>query len=285
MTDSKGRQGGSSDLLTVSHSNDASCLNTNSPSSTASIHSSTISGVTPTSSGASPTSSQSTSSGSNVATIAGTVIGCLVALAALVTLGMFLLRKRRASHSQYVMSSSKRHSRRFPSVDLDHEANRNSDIPRIYPFPYQTDSVRHLTPIQPGTQSQQTNTTTGNYALSDPPRSFSHSRQGSNNDSFVGYGGAGVSSSAGSRKAAMAGQSAYKNATRLIVHTDADDILPDDNGVVELPPQYSERRQPQPVQRPMSSYSEYSGPTELAYAGTVPVLSPRQSQSDPFHDP
>ena len=40
----------------------------------------------------------------------------------------------------------------------------------------------------------------------------------------------------------MAGVNAYKP-QRFIVHTDADDILPppNDEGVVELPPQYSER--------------------------------------------
>ncbi|OJA16194.1 hypothetical protein AZE42_00137 [Rhizopogon vesiculosus] len=291
MTDSEGRQGGSSDIMTVSLSNDASCLNADSPSSTASVPSSTTSGVTSTSYSASPTSSQSASSGSTVATIAGTAIGSLVALAVLVTLGMFLLRKRRASRSPYVMSSSGRHSRRLPSVDLDHEANRH--VPAIYPFPYQADSVSHIPPpIQPGIQSHQANTSTGNYAVSDPLTPFNHSRQNSNNDSFVGYGEAGSSSmsSAGRRKAAMAGQTAYRNPTRFIVHNDVDDVVPDDNGVVELPPQYSERRQPlalQPesAQRPMSSYSDYSGPTDLAYAGSTFVPSLSQSQSRPRSPP
>jgi hypothetical protein len=47
------------------------------------------------------------------------------------------------------------------------------------------------------------------------------------------------------RKAAMAGVSAYKP-SRFIVHTDVEDELPPPNqdGVVELPPQYSERRGP-----------------------------------------
>src|SRR6267154_122551 len=86
MTDSQGRQGGSSDLMTVALSNDVSCLNATSPSSTTSVPSSTSSGVVTTSSGASPTSSQSTSSSSNVGAIAGTVVGCAIAIAALVTL-------------------------------------------------------------------------------------------------------------------------------------------------------------------------------------------------------
>jgi hypothetical protein len=212
----------------------------------------------------------------------------MVALAAFVTLGMFLLRKRRESRSSYVMSASKRHPRRLPSVDLDHEANRYSHVPAIYPFPYQTDSVNHLAPpIQPGTQSHHTNMSTVSYAASDPLAPFSHSRQNSNNDSFVGYGETGASmSSAGRRKAAMAGQTAYKNPTRFILHTDVEDALPDDDGVVELPPQYSEHRQPiaqqsQPVQRPISSHSNYSGPSELAYASSAFVPSSSQSQSHP----
>lgn len=286
MTDSEGREGGSSDIVTVSLSNDASCLSANSPSSTASSlpsPSSTTSKVTPTSSGASPTSSQSTSSGSTVATVAGMVIGCLVALAVFVTLGMFLLRKRRASRSTYVMSSSNRQLRQLPSVDDDREADRYNHIPPIYPFPYQADSVSQIAPpIQPGTHSHQTSA--GSYAVIDPPtKPFSHSRQNSNNSSFVGYGETGSSSmsSAGRRKAAMAGHTAYKNPTRFVLHTDVEDVVPDDNGVVELPPQYSERRIPEPAQRPMSSHSVYSGPSDLAYADSAFESLPSQSQSHP----
>jgi len=45
------------------------------------------------------------------------------------------------------------------------------------------------------------------------------------------------------RKAAVAGVKAYQP-SRFIVHTDVDDVLPrpNDDGVIELPPQYSERR-------------------------------------------
>lgn len=34
----------------------------------------------------------------------------------------------------------------------------------------------------------------------------------------------------------------YQLPTRIIMHTDAGDIIPDENGLVELPPQYSEHR-------------------------------------------
>lgn len=284
MTDSQGRQGGSSDLETVTLSNNATCLSSNSPSSTASVPSSTTAS---TSTGVSPTSTQSTSSSSNTATIVSAAIGCVVALAALVSLGMFLLRKRRASRSLYVMSSSKRHSRRLPSADLDHGGNQYGHVPPIYPYPYQADSVSHLAPpIHSTTQSHLTSPSTGSFMLNEPHPPFSqtrHSRQTSNSDSLAGNGDAGGSSmsSAGRRKAAMAGQTAYKPSTRFILHTDVEDVLPDDNGIVELPPQYSEHRQPlakQSVPRPMSSHSDYSGPSDLAYASSA-FVSPTSSHS------
>lgn len=51
---------------------------------------------------------------------------------------------------------------------------------------------------------------------------------------------------AAQRKAAMAGESNYKPPSRFILHTDIEDDLPppNDDGVVELPPQYTERRMP-----------------------------------------
>ncbi|KAG2369388.1 hypothetical protein BDR07DRAFT_1604686 [Suillus spraguei] len=297
MTDSQGRQGGSSDLEIVTLSNNDTCLSSNSPSSTASVASSTAastaaSTTASTPAGVSPTSSQSTSSSSNTATIAGAVIGSVIALAALASLSMFLLRKRRASRSPYVMSFSKRHSRRLPSTDLDHEDNQYGHVPPIYPFPYQEHSVSHLAPpIHPATQSHLANPSApsaDSFALGDPRTPFNqtqHSRQVSNPDSFAGYGDAGGSSmsSTGRRKAAMAGHTAYKPSTRFILHTDVDDVAPDENGVVELPPQYSEHRQPlakQPgsVPRPISSHSDYSGPSDLAYASSV-YVSPTSSHS------
>jgi hypothetical protein len=290
MTDSQGRQGGSSDLEIVTLSNNATCLSSNSPSSTASVPSSTTAS---TSASVSPTSNQSTPSSSNTATIVSAVIGCVVAVAALVSLGMFL-RKRRASRSLYVMSSSKRHSRRLPSTDLDHGGNQYGHVPPIYPFPYQADSVSHLSPpIHPTTQSHLTSPSTGSFMLNEPHPPFSqtqHSRQISNPDSFTGNGDAGGSSmsSAGRRKAAMAGQTAYKPSTRFILHTDVEDVVPDDNGIVELPPQYSEHRQPLSKQsgsvpRPMSSHSDYSGPSDLAYASSAFVSPPSSHSPLPPH--
>jgi len=50
------------------------------------------------------------------------------------------------------------------------------------------------------------------------------------------------------RKAMQAGVSSTYTPSRFIVHTDVEDVYPppNDDGVVELPPQYSERRAPLP---------------------------------------
>ena len=72
-------------------------------------------------------------------------------------------------------------------------------------------------------------------------------------------------SSSGRRKAAMAGMSSYQPATRFIVHTDAEDGVPaGEDEVVELPPQYSERRAPAATHTEVSSVTGLSS-TNLAY--------------------
>ncbi|KAI0698426.1 hypothetical protein C8T65DRAFT_697871 [Cerioporus squamosus] len=57
-----------------------------------------------------------------------------------------------------------------------------------------------------------------------------------------------ITSSAAQRKAAQAGVSTYQTPARFILHTDIEDDLPPPpvDEVIELPPQYSERRAPAP---------------------------------------
>ncbi|KAG1881065.1 hypothetical protein F4604DRAFT_1746187 [Suillus subluteus] len=98
------------------------------------------------------------------------------------------------------------------------------------PLPRKTVPVYITPPVQPG--SQLISTSAGKVAASNPPTPFNqtqNSRQGPNADSLAVYGASG-------------GQTAYQLPTRIIVHTDADDVVPDDNGLVELPPQYSDHR-------------------------------------------
>lgn len=79
------------------------------------------------------------------------------------------------------------------------------------------------------------------------------------------------------RKAAMAGVNAYKP-TRFILHTDVEDDLPpaNEDEIVELPPQYSERRGPS--SRPAESPSSPPLTTVVPRQGT----SQNPSTSDPF---
>ncbi|KAJ3572521.1 hypothetical protein NP233_g3020 [Leucocoprinus birnbaumii] len=104
MTDAQGRQGGASDVLVVGNSNDQTCLNGSSPSSTSAAPTTTQNQTTkkPTKSATSSHTPAATSSapasssgGSSAGAIAGTVIGVLLFIAVVVTLGMFFLKKRR----------------------------------------------------------------------------------------------------------------------------------------------------------------------------------------------
>ncbi|KAF9229216.1 hypothetical protein BS17DRAFT_8726 [Gyrodon lividus] len=285
MTDAQGRSGGASDTEVVALSNNVSCLNANSPSSTASAApSSTPVSTAAAAATATQSSTQTSSSGVSIGAIAGTAAGAIIAVAALVTLGLFCIKRRRYGRSPHGLPSA-RTSRRVNSVDLDAGPASFQHAP-IYPFPYQTDSVSHLVPpigpgstitssfypetssVHPSTPSAHPDT----YSFPPSPHTHQqHSRASSNTESFGGFGEATSSSmsSSGRRKAAMAGNTNYKPPTRFLVHTDAADVIPvDDTGVVELPPQYSERRMPAAPsvqQRPTSSVIQYSS-TDLAYA-------------------
>jgi hypothetical protein len=69
-----------------------------------------------------------------------------------------------------------------------------------------------------------------------------HSRSTSKTDSVSPFAD-GEFSQAGRQKAAIAGVPANKP-SRFILHTDVDEAIPDEVDIVELPPQYTDRRQP-----------------------------------------
>ncbi|KIJ68522.1 hypothetical protein HYDPIDRAFT_165322 [Hydnomerulius pinastri MD-312] len=295
MIDAQGRSGGSSDTEVVLLSNDATCLNGNSPSSTATVAPSSTS-TSHTTTSTTPTQTSSSSSGVSIGAIAGTAAGAVVAIAALVTLALFCIKKRREKRSPYGLAAA-RSSRRLNSVDLDAGPDTFSHAP-IYPFPYQTDSAGHFAPpVAPGSavgSSFLAETASVHASVQPDPFAFpaspatqtQHSRGNSNTDSFGGFGEAASSSmsSSGRRKAAMAGLSGYQTPTRFIVHTDAEDAVPPDStGLVELPPQYTERRAPPsvlPQDRPMSSATQYTS-TDLAYAPGSYLDEPPQSTPHP----
>ncbi|KAG2042714.1 hypothetical protein BDR03DRAFT_944075 [Suillus americanus] len=114
------------------------------------------------------------------------------------------------------------------------------------PLPQKTNPVHLTPPVQPGSQS--VSTSAGNVAVSDPPTPFNqtqNSRQGPDTDNLAVYGASGsqsMASASAQTAATAAGQTAHQPPTQIIVHTDADDVVPDASGVVELPPQYSEHR-------------------------------------------
>ncbi|KAF9237312.1 hypothetical protein BU15DRAFT_76033 [Melanogaster broomeanus] len=267
MTDARGQTGGDSGATLVAPSNDASCLNANSPSSTASL----VPSSTSASATQSATQTSSSSSGASIGVIAGAVAGGVIAILALGALALFCIRRRR--YDRPPQPASARILRRVDSEDLSPGPD-NFQHAAIHPFPYQTDSISNLLPpIGPGSTtalsyypetssgypSLRPSVHTGTDSFPSSPRTQTHSRAFSNTESFGGFGEAASSSmsSSGRRKAAMAGVTGYQPVARFVVHTDAEDVVPSDNSeVIELPPQYSERLAPAASlvqQRPVSS--------------------------------
>lgn len=323
MVDAIGRQGGASDVRVVANSNDRSCLNDLSPSSTSMTQTSTQSQVTQkpsktvtsSSSSLAPVASSSVpvaARGSSAGAIAGTVIGTLLFLAVVVTLGLFFFKKRRearilpattsgfssydrqceggyslSSTAAYAASS---HTHTFQthnqmpygtelssghayqpgqhmtnsyapsSQNLVHSHNQTTSIsapgargsmPPYDENPFLDDphSLHQFPAANFTYQSQSTiqlpSVSTSSLLHSSDPfnppssgrrqESFAHAETASTIDSSI---------APAHRKAALAGVSSYKSPSHIIVHTDAEDDLPPPNvdGIVELPPQYTERR-------------------------------------------
>ena len=266
MVDAVGRSGGSSDIKTVGASDDSSCLNNLSPSSTPAA-SATISPSA--SSGTSGSSTSSSTSkphkGISIAAVAGGVAGGLIFLACIITLSLFCLRKRRDTWG--ASSSVFRQPRNARSkVDLTYDPGLS---PNMHPYasgsatpigsstPFsdsnayldeslqRQDQARYLLPSQ---HSQ--STVLSQYQLhpfpnpgTDPfdPYANSVTAQSTIVQPFV-HPPPRESMSTVQRKA---GTSAYTPSSRFIVHTDVeDDLTPSE--VIELPPRYSDRRSPSP---------------------------------------
>ena len=320
MTDSQGRQGGSSDVRIVGFSDDSSCLTGQSPSSTQSPPGASQTAPSTTAS-SQPTSSASAppSNGISIAAIAGTVIGALLFLAVVITLGLFFLRRKRDAASGIAPNSSKRHSRRMGSgIDLTYDPSQapagqpygipqnNSAPTSNYPYSSSTGppfsdnpfydsppesqyqpSSRYIPPSQIDAASQYSSS---RYQFSDTtaPHEYNPYQQypgayqpnaqlyppNPNYQPVNPYPGDPFHSappltlvgtqperfsmqtsqpsapseaqSSAQRKATMAGSVSTYTPSRFIIHTDVEDALPPPNesGVVELPPQYSERQGP-----------------------------------------
>jgi hypothetical protein len=265
MTDAQGGQGGSSDIRVVGVSDDSSCLDSSSPSSTLAAPSPTS---TPSSSNpaSGPSAPPTAPHGISIAAIAGTVIASLLFLAVIITLGLFFLRKKLPQSSGNV--------RRLPrtlesEIDLSFDSRQPPvatpyKVPQSYDHPYSSNANPSFNadpfqdpPSQPVTHYQLPSQYLHPGTLQSPSQQYppvsGYSPQNPVDSSAPSLSSrtefepippqSTPATSAPQRKAAMAGVKAYQP-SRFIVHKDADDDLsrPNDDGVIELPPQYSEGR-------------------------------------------
>ncbi|KAI6162130.1 hypothetical protein EDD17DRAFT_1580108, partial [Pisolithus thermaeus] len=246
--DIQNNTGGCTAIQTVgpSPSNDASCLSSSSPSSTAGI-SQTLQMGSPSSStslaSSSPSASLTGSSSStnlSTATIAGIVGGGVAALAVLVFLGLCFIQKKRKNN----FTNSPSTPRSLPPLPSD---------PFTIALAYQMDHIQP--PILPG---QVTSGTThhfpqGTYSLPLSPTSL----QGNpstyiNAPEFAAYDNMGISPVSPS----ASGWGSMTAATSLIstpgiVHTDVGATPPTTLQIISPPPQYSELPGPGGQQSPL----------------------------------
>ena len=279
MSDSKGRIGGCSDVRIVSQSEDKSCVNKNSPATVTGAPHATKAPSTTTSSHA--TSTHSTGAGhasggtSNTGAIVGGVLAGLFGLFSLTALGIFFWRRRgRARRDNFTKGSffsrGSRRKGRLNSMDLDPPVglhDSNGPVPVIQPFPYipsaaddpfaSPSSHNLLTSRSPNSQfdtrTQYNSANPFDGELPPPTEYGTHSRDPSlpglsvSGSSINEPGRVTSMSSSGRSKASLAG-AVNTRPTRFILHTDIEEVAPEDENeeVVELPPQYSERRAPLP---------------------------------------
>ena len=257
MSDARNRTGGVSDIKIAGSTNDTSCLNANSPSVT---QQPTHTSSTSTSSASRVPSSKSKSNGSSsgVGNISGTtliaaIVGALVFLGVLAALGVFLFRRCR----------KKTFRRRTPNFDVD---GRLYKLSAVLSHPVLTlasggyqDLPSHTPARFGGVDPFPTAPATGTpYEMSPMENSAA---------SLIPHPPPVVATtdspsrvhapSANSRKTASM---RYQQA-QFILHTDADEIAPDENGFIELPPQYSENTRPLPTYRPSGNGAPQSSHT------------------------
>ncbi|KAG2126828.1 hypothetical protein DEU56DRAFT_903368 [Suillus clintonianus] len=142
------------------------------------------------------------------------------------------------SHKSFSTDFGDARSSDMSSVDKDMSAGARP----ASPLPRKTDLIYLAPPIQHGSQSISAQAPAGHVTVNDPSTLFNQtqkSRQSPNTDSLAVYGASGSQSMAATT---AVGQTDYQTPARILVHTDAEDVVPDNNGVVELPPQYSDYR-------------------------------------------
>ncbi|KAG8746694.1 hypothetical protein FRC10_003998 [Ceratobasidium sp. 414] len=255
MVDSQGRQGGSTDFYTVSASDDSSCINSNSPGSTAQSTAVATASSSPTSSPSGTTN--------NATVIGASIAGAGVLLIALASLIWFILQRKqpRRRHDEDQSSvEGMTHKRNGRSVDLIRDDQSGHSRPGAqYPLvsPYSGD------PLQEHGRSVYD---PDPYVLPPPSEAQGHFL-GADEGQAEGTSGApgpsrhmrglsvGTMTTGGMSKAQMAASASVRShgTQRFVLHTDAGQV--DDNEVVELPPMYTQvqpRRDAAPTAPPSS---------------------------------
>ncbi|KAG9104181.1 hypothetical protein FRC06_004818 [Ceratobasidium sp. 370] len=253
MVDSTGRQGGSTDFYTVSASDDLSCINSNSPGSTAQ----STAAATATSP---PTSSPGTTN--NAAVIGASIAGGAVFLITLASLIWFILQRKQRRRRYGEDKSSVEgmtHKRNGRSVDLitdDQSGHSRPQAQYPLPSPHTSDPLQAygrseydpdpyvLPPPEPEGYFPGADEVQGEGA-SGAPGPARHMRGFSASTAMTG----------GMSKAQMAASGSVRShgTQRFVLHTDAGEV--DDDEVVELPPMYTQvqpRRDAAPTAPPSS---------------------------------
>ncbi|KAL4242228.1 hypothetical protein ABKN59_001932 [Abortiporus biennis] len=335
MTDARGRQGGSSDVKLVGISDDATCLDAQSPKSVAVFPSATSAPKTSATKATATKSNSASSTGTpsettapdttpthktSVGAIVGGVLAGLFGLLAVGVLFLFFWRRRgqRSRRALFYDEQGFPHRGKFTNVDLNQDTSPSGeDLPppaAVNPYPYSPGPGSTISTIHPYTPSQQ-NLLQRQGSQFDLGSNYQHSAYQPSLDGQSVYGGVtaygGITthsrndsfgmppsltgrsttesastslqdssmSSAARRKAAMAGETAYKAPTRFILHTDLEEAVPDDEHaeVVELPPQYSERRAPLPDLLPPTASTSATPSTNVP---TIPPPPPSPTRSE-----
>jgi len=216
MSDAQNRTGGVSGILVSGSTGNTSCLNANSPSVTQQSTPSTPTPPPPPASSSANASASSKSSNISGMTLVAAIAGSLVFLGVVAALGVFLLRRCRKNSSR----------RRRANFDVDGVYHDSPSLVSVrqgvepYPTPDTITPPYEMTRMENSAASliRRAPETTNDSPSPVPP------------------------TSASSRKTNMA--STRNQPARFILHTDVEEIEPDESGFIELPPQYSAQRRP-----------------------------------------
>jgi hypothetical protein len=243
MSDAQNRTGGVSQIMVAGSTTDTSCLNANSPSVT---QQSTQTPLSTSSSSASsnPSATASGSSKISITTLIAAIAGGLIFLGVLAALGAFIFRRRR--------KSSRRRTANF-EVDGGYQ-DSPSHIPAHvgavdyfpthpatgapYEMPRLENSIARL-------NNHPSPVATTPYEMSRMENSVSrlipHPSPVATTDSSS------TPSSASSKRKSNMKTSTRHQPAQYILHSDAEEVAPNEAGFIELPPQYSESLRPMPT--------------------------------------